>query len=78
MCYANRMFPFPVFEVGEWFEIADGMCVALNHRYQITYTMQDNRQSEPICWCRTCARRVGVNEACIAMVHWWTARCKQI
>jgi len=53
-------------EVGEWFEIPMGCVVALNHRYQITYTMQDNRQSEPYLLVQDVAQAVGVNEALYA------------
>ena len=40
--------------------------MALSHIYQITYTMQDNSQSEPYLLVQDDAQAVGVNKALYA------------
>lgn len=53
-------------EAGAWFDIPMGCVVALSHIYQITYTMQDNSQSEPYLLVQDDAQAVGVNKALYA------------
>ncbi|MDE7324445.1 MAG: hypothetical protein K2N73_17365 [Lachnospiraceae bacterium] len=58
--------PISSIEAGEWFEIPLGCTVALNQVYQITYAVQDNRQSEPYLLVQDAAQAVGVNKALYA------------
>lgn len=53
-------------EAGTWFDIPMGCVVALNHIYQITYTMQDNSLSEPYLLVQDSAQAVGANKALYA------------
>ncbi len=53
-------------EAGTWFDIPMGCVVALNHIYQITYTMQDNNRSDPYLLVQDSAQAVGVNKALYA------------
>ena len=53
-------------EAGAWFDIPMGCVVALNHVYQITYTVQDSSQSEPYLLVQDHAQAVGVNKALYA------------
>ncbi len=53
-------------EAGAWFDIPMGCVVALNHVYQITYTVQDSSQSEPYLLVQDDAQAVGVNKALYA------------
>ena len=59
-------------EAGTWFDIPMGCVVALNHIYQITYTMQDNTRPSRICWCRIPHRRSGRTRRYMQTVRRWT------
>lgn len=53
-------------EAGAWFDIPVGCVVALSHSYQITYTVQDNTQSEPYLLVQDRAQAAGVNKVLYA------------